>query len=143
MKKKVMNYVMTVLGILILGTGLLLVKTITDPQGIMKGLPYVCVGIGSGIFGSGIGNLISQKTMKKRPDLQKQIEINQKDERNIAIGNSAKAKAYDMMIYVFGALMLSYTLMDIDLLPMLLLVFAYLFVIFYGIYYRIKYEKER
>ena len=142
MKKNRMDYIMTVIGLLMLGSGLFLVKTIADPQGIMKALPYICVGLGCGIFGHSMGNVISRKALKNSPDIQKQLEIDKNDERNVAIGNSAKAKAYDMMIFVFGALMLSYALMDIDIIVVLLLVFAYLFVIAYGLYYRFKYDKE-
>jgi hypothetical protein len=47
-----------------------------------------------------------------------------------------------MMIFVFGALMITYALMGIDMVEVLLLVFAYLFVIGYGIYYRFKFGKE-
>jgi hypothetical protein len=129
MKKNGMNYVITVIGILLLGTGLYLVKAIAEPQGIMKALPYICVGLGCGIFGHGMGNIINRKVLKNNPDIQKQMEINKNDERNITIGNSAKAKAYDMMIFVYGALMLSYALMGIDMIAVLLLVFAYLFIV--------------
>ena len=142
MKKNAMDYIMTVIGILMLGSGLFLVKTIIDPQGFMKALPYIFVGLGCGIFGHGMGNVISRKALKNSPDIQKQLEIDKNDERNVAIGNSAKAKAYEMMIFVFGALMFSYALMGIDLIAVLLLVFAYLFVIAYGLYYRFKYDKE-
>lgn len=58
------------------------------------------------------------------------------------IANCAKAKAYEMMVYVFGALMISFALMRVDMIVILLLVFAYLFVVAYGIYYRVKYDKE-
>ena len=47
-----------------------------------------------------------------------------------------------MMIYVFGALMISFALMEVDMVVILLLVFAYLFVVAYGIYYRYKYDKK-
>jgi hypothetical protein len=142
MKKNRMDYIITAAGILLLGLGLFLVKAITDPQGIMRALPYICVGIGCGAFGHGMGNIINRKALKNNPEIQKQKEINKNDERNVAIGNRAKAKAYDMMVFVFGALMLSYALMGIDMIAVLLLVFAYLFVIFFGLYYRFKYDKE-
>ncbi|MFU0827437.1 MAG: DUF3796 domain-containing protein [Lachnoclostridium sp.] len=141
MKKNKMDYVTTAIGILILILGLALVKT-ADPQGIMKALPYIFIGLGCGIFGHGMGNVISRKALKNSPEIRRQLEIDKNDERNIAIRNAAKSKAYDMMVFVFGALMLSYALMGVDLITVLLLVFAYLFVIFYGIYYRFKYEKE-
>ena len=54
----------------------------------------------------------------------------------------AKAKAYDMMTFVLGALMLSFALMGVELTAVLLLVFAYLFVHSYAVYYRFKYDKE-
>jgi hypothetical protein len=142
MKKNTMDYIITAIGILLLGSGLYLVKTIPDPQGIMKALPYICVGLGCGIFGHGMGNVLSRKALKNSPEIQKQLEIDKNDERNIAIGNSAKAKAYDMMIFVFGALMLSYALMVTDIMVVLLLVFSYLFIVIYGLYYRFKYNKE-
>lgn len=142
MSKKFGNFFITLLGVLLLGTGLFLVKSYTDPQGIMKALPFVLIGIGCGLFGQGVGNIISQKVMRNNPDIQKQKEIEVKDERNTAIRNRAKAKAYDMMVFVFGALMLAFALMGVDMIAVLLLVFAYLYVIGYGIYYRSKYEKE-
>lgn len=142
MKKDLCDYLLTALGLILLLAGLYLVKTFTEPEGMMRALPYVCIGVGCGVFGQGMGNIISRKAMKNSPDLQRQMEINKKDERNIAIGNRAKAKAFDMMIFVFGALMLSFALMGVDLTAVLLLVFAYLFVLFYGVYYRMKYDRE-
>jgi hypothetical protein len=89
-----------------------------------------------------MGEIISRRAVKNHTDIEKQIKINKQDERNVAIGNRAKAKAYDMMIFIFGALMLVFALMGIDMAAVLLLVLAYLFVVGYGIYYRCKFEKE-
>ena len=68
--------------------------------------------------------------------------INKKDERNLAITNRAKAKAYDMMVILFGALILAFSLMDLDFNKLVLLVIAYLFFLGYNSYYRIKFYKE-
>lgn len=87
-------------------------------------------------------NLISLRAIKNSPGIQKELEINRKDERNVAIASRAKAKAYDLMIFVFAALMLSFALMEIDLVALLLLVFAYLFVVGSSVYYRCKFDKE-
>lgn len=38
--------------------------------------------------------------------------------------------------------MLAFALMGTDMVAVLMLVFAYLFVIGYGIFYRVKYDKE-
>lgn len=142
MKKNITTYFSVIFGLLLLGIGLYLVKTIIEPQGIMRSLPYVCVGLGCGIFGHGMGNVISSSALKNHPDICKQIKIKKLDERNITIGNHAKAKAYNMMIFIFGALILTFALMGIDMVATLLLVFAYLFIVGYGIYYRYKFDKE-
>lgn len=142
MKKTTFDAAAAVLGILLLGTGLFLLKQLDDPQGILRVLPYVCIGLGCGAFSHGVGNLISRKVEKSDPALQKQITIEQNDERNIAITNHAKAKAYDRMLYIFGALMVAFALMGVDTAAVLLLVFAYLIVVGFFIYYHSKYNKE-
>jgi len=142
MKKIQYNYVYVFIGLMLFGIGLYLTKSAANPQGFMRALPYVLIGIGCGIFGQGVGNVVTAKTMENHPELQKQQEIEQNDERNIDIGNRAKAKAYDMMIFVFGALMLSFALMGVDLVAILLLVGSYLFIVGYGIYFRCKFNKE-
>lgn len=130
------------LGLALLIAGLIMLKTVINPQGVMLALPYVCVGIGCGIFGQGMGSIIGHKAIKTHPDMEKQMEIELNDERNITIRTRAKAKAYDMMIFVFGALMIAFALMGVDLINIILLVIAYLFVVVYGVYCRCKYDKE-
>ena len=76
------------------------------------------------------------------PEERKEIERAERDERNVAILNRAKAKALDMMFYVFGALMVSLALMGADTGIVLLLVAAYLFVAGCMLYYMCKYQKE-
>jgi len=142
MKKNSFDGAVALIGLILLAIGLYLVKTLTEPQGIMKALPFACVGIGCGAFGSGFGNVISKRAIKNSPELQKQMEIDKKDERNMAIANRAKAKAYDIMVFVFGALMISFALMGVEVVAVLLLVFSYLVVVGFGVYYRIKFEKE-
>lgn len=142
MKKKTLSYLVAMIGILLLATGLVLLKSVSEPQGIMLALPYICIGLGCGVFGHGLGDIVSHQVTRKNPQLQKQIEIEKNDERNIVISNQAKAKAYDIMLYVFGALMVSFALMSADVVVILLLVFAYLFVVGFFIYYLNKYNKE-
>ena len=142
MKSKTMTYVPILSGLLLLAVGLYLIKAVGGFEGTLAALPYVCIGVGSGLFGHGMGSLISQRAVSKDPQLQKQLEIEKKDERNIAIANRAKSKAFDLMTFVFGALMVSFALMDVDMAPLLLLVFAYLLVHGFSIRYRIKYAKE-
>ncbi len=140
--KKTKNYIITVLGIVLVLLGLYFIKSVDNPKEFLLALPYVCIGVGCGAFGYGMGNLISDKAIQNYPDIKRQIEIEEKDERNIAISSRAKAKAYDIMTFVFGALMVSFALMGVDMIPILLFVFTYLFIQGYAIYYRCKYEKE-
>lgn len=142
MKKAGFNYLIALLGLLLLGAGLLMIKLISEPQGILLPLQYVLMGVGCGVFGSGIGNIVNNRVMRKNPDIKKKEEIEIRDERNIAVRNSAKAKAYDIMVFVFSALMLAFALMQVEAAPILMLVFAYLFVIGARIYYQVKLNKE-
>lgn len=93
--KKSTYYIMTVIGLLLMGIGAYFVKTVVDPRGMLKALPYICMGLGCGIFGHGAGGIISLRALKDYPHIKKQMEIDRQDERNIAIGNRAKARGYD------------------------------------------------
>ena len=92
MNKKLINYFIAIIGVILLACGLILIKLIHTPEGILTTLPYICVGIGCGMFGHGTGNIINSRIMYNNSNFKKQMEIEQKDERNIAIKNSAKAK---------------------------------------------------
>lgn len=142
MKSKYQSYGWVIAGLLLLGAGLYLIKGTADPQGVMKTLPYILIGLGCGIFGHGMGDLISRHVRESDPATARQIDIEQNDERNVAVSNRAKAKAYDLMLSVFGALMIAFALMGVELTAVLLLVAAYLFVVACFVYYRMRFEKE-
>ncbi|SHI21668.1 hypothetical protein [Desulfosporosinus lacus] len=134
--------VFSVIGLIIFVTGLVLIKSIPGAQGMVRVLPYLCVGIGTGLFGQNLGEILKNAALKKEPQAAKQIEVEAKDERNIAISNKAKAKSYDLMLMVFAALMLAFALMQVDMSMILTFVAAYLFIVFSNIYYLNKYQKE-
>ncbi len=46
------------------------------------------------------------------------------------------------MVYAFGALLFVFLFLEVEVTAILLFVFVYLLVQGYGIYYRLKYEKE-
>ncbi|HJA26492.1 MAG TPA: hypothetical protein H9795_10575, partial [Candidatus Fournierella merdigallinarum] len=69
-------------------------------------------------------------------------EVERADERNRAIADRAKGRAFDLMTFVFGALMLTFALMEVELAAVLLLVAACLFVECSAVYYRCKLEKQ-
>ena len=129
-------------GILLAAAGFLLLRRIPGAEGFFRALPYVLIGFGCGMFGHGMGEFTAGRAMKKDPELAKQMEIEAKDERNIMIANYAKGKAFDLMTFVFGALMVSFALMGVDLAAVLLLVAAYLFVEGSAVWYRVHFDKE-
>ncbi len=132
----------TVLGSILLVIGLVMVKTIQEPQEVIKVLSFSFVGIGCGVFGYNLGEIISNKVLQKYPDEAKRIEVELKDERNLIISCKAKAKAYDTMIYVYALLIFVFALMKFDLTVIVLLGLTYIFIVFIGTYFRYKYEKE-
>lgn len=142
MKSKIAKYTTIIFGFFLLAIGLYLIKTGRDSQGVMRALPYICIGFGCNLFGDGMRNMISERTIRNDPDLRKKLDIAKNDERNIAIANKAKGKAFDMMSFVFGALLISFALMRVDMIAVLLLLFAYLFVHGFESYYRVKFDKE-
>jgi len=141
--KKGMDYLITAIGLLLFGLGVYLIKTISDPQGIIIPLPYICLGLGCGAFGHGLGNIVNNRAAEKHPALAKQLEIDTKDERNVMLGNMAKARGYDMMTFVFSALLLAFALMGVSFTIIIPFVIAYIFVHGYALYQRIKIEKEQ
>ena len=142
-KRRNQGWVPFLLGLALLLGAWLLLKLIPDLDAEhWRVVLFLALGVGCGLFGSGAGALLAAQAMKKHPELQKQQEINQKDERNVALGNAAKAKAFDVMLTTFSPLLLILALLEIDLLPLLLLVAAYLFVVFDSIYWLNRYQKE-
>ena len=79
---------------------------------------------------------------RKDPELAREMEIEARDERNVAIANRAKARALDRMYYIFGALLVALPLMGVDAAVVLLLVAAYLFVVGSMVYYLWRYHRE-
>lgn len=142
MKPRNWNWLALGTGLLLLAAGLLALKWAPARQGALVALPYVCIGLGCGAFGGGFGGLINRKVLRDNPRLQKQLAIEQNDERNIALSNRAKAKAFDAMLYLFGACLIAFSLMGGPLFATLALVAAYLLTIGLLIFYLNKYHKE-
>lgn len=140
--KKAKLWFCVVCGALFAILGVLLLRGVPALPETWSVLPYLGIGIGCGAFGYGLGELLAAAAVKKDPDMAKQLEIEAKDERNVMLGNAAKAKGYNVMTYVFAALMLAFALMKASWMILIPLVIAYLFIQFYTVYCRIKMEKE-
>ena len=54
------DLLISLFGVLLILAGFYLIKAIDDPQNVMRSLPYLCIGIGCGLFGNGVGEFISK-----------------------------------------------------------------------------------
>ena len=139
MKQNQKDLLCILLGVLLMAAAALLLRLDLT---VLRVLPYVCLGVGAGLLGQGSGQLVQRRALQKDPELARQQAIEAGDERNIQLAQRAKAKAYDLMVFVFGALLLVFALMQVDWTAVLLLVGAYLVVQGYAVYCRVQLEKE-
>lgn len=100
MKNKKLLLIIT----LVFGIGLALAGGFFIKGEELKAVSGVCIGVGACLFGLGLGNLFMLRFEEKNPEMAKIKEIEEKDERNIAIRNRAKAKAADITQYLIIAL---------------------------------------
>ena len=142
MKKINSSYIPTILGLLVLTMGLCMIKIIDVSESIMNTMSYIFIGLGCTIFGHGIGKICTIRAEKAAPQMAKRNLINKNDERNVAVSNKAKAKAYDIMVYIFAALQIAFGVMGVDLSAIIMLNVAYFSVIGFEIYYFRKLNKE-
>ena len=104
MKRKVLESLLAAGGVLLMAAGLLLLRAFPEAVSGGPGWRLTCW------WGSGAdvrpwdGGIISRRALKGAPDVQKALEIERTDERNVMIGNAAKGKAFDLMTYLYGAL---------------------------------------
>lgn len=140
-KKIAIYIVFSAMGAALCAAGLL-IKLAPDAQGILLTLPNVCVGVGAGVFGGSLSTAITNYRIRKNPQKAKQIEIEEKDERNRAVSCRAKAKAYDVMRFVLGAVVLTFALMEVEMYVVLTLVAVYLLLVGVNTYCLVKYQKE-
>lgn len=140
MKIKTKNITLTLAGIVIFilgGLGLKL-EWFTN----FTSIPYIMIGIGAGLFGLGLGEIIKIRTLNTSPTAKRKYEIEQNDERNIEINQRSKSKAFDFMGYVYPVVMLVCVLLNVELTIILLLVAVYLLIYAVQIYYFVKYQKD-
>lgn len=141
--KKAKYYLIAAAGAALFALGFFLIKAYPESGGILLTLPYLCIGLGCGAFGHGLGEILSKKARQADPEMARQLDIEAKDERNVKHANAAKAKGFDMMTYVFAALLLAFALMNAPLGVILPTVVAYLFIQFYALYHRLKLDREQ
>ncbi len=141
--KKIKKHVLlSILGLIFMIIGIVIVKSFPELQSIIRVVPFLCFGIGAGILGENVGLAVNTYIFSKNPTVAKKVEIEEKDERNTIIKNKAKAKSYDLMLMVYGALLLAFALSGIDLYIVITLVVFYLFSNLLNLFYLLKFQKE-
>lgn len=141
-KDLVKDCFLTFLGIGLVVVGFLFHKNSVSIDKMMDTISYIFIGVGCGIFGHFMGNLIKYFSTKNHEELERQIQIEKNDERNILIAEKSKAKAYDLMIYLFASLLLIFSLMGVDKLAIIMIVAIYLSIQIYALYWRSKFESK-
>ena len=100
MSKKVINYVMSIVGIIVtlLGMYLWFVYNFTD-SGLILGL-------GTGLLGGGIAGIFSNWYERKNPEQKRLKDIEVNDERNKLIHYKTGSRMYNISLYETCVIML-------------------------------------
>ncbi len=141
-KSIVIYFVYSLIGFMMMASFFILHKLTRNTQGIIYNLPFVLFAIGFSVFIQNITNISNIRAMKREPLLAKQKENDEKDERNIAIKDRAKAKAFDFMLLTFGALIMLLFLILINQTIVHLFVIVYVLGVVSYFYFMNKYNKE-
>lgn len=89
----------------------------------IKGLMGICIGVGAGLIGMFVANLIILRIETKHPQAFVQKKIEEKDERNRMIWDKTRAKANTIiMMDVMPILTLVFVLIDAELYVILAMV---------------------
>lgn len=108
----------------------------------LKTISGVMIGVGAGLFGSGIAKLWMVRFEEKNPEVMKDNEIEFKDERNTLIRYRAKATAGDIIQWFIMAVAYILIIIDAPLWVILITVGGFLLYNILGLYYMSKYQKE-
>ena len=136
------NILLSFLGVVLVALGLYIYQKTVGMDKTVVVIPYIFIAIGCGILGHFTGNLIQYYSTKNNEEFKGQIEIEKNDERNVLIAEKSKAKAYDLMIYLFAAMLIIFSLMGADKLQILVLVAIYLSLQIYALYWKSKFESR-
>ena len=141
-KNVIKEWFLTFVGIGLVVVGFLLHKYSLSTDKMIVTIPYIFIGVGCGIFGHFMDNLIKYFSTKNHKELERQIQIDKNDERNILIAEKSKAKAYDLMVYLFVSILIIFSLMGVDKLAIIMIVAIYLSIQIYALYWRSKFENK-
>lgn len=111
MKKKPKSYIFF-LGIALFALGLLLRVLLAEEEGAALSLPYVLLGVGTGITGVGAVNLYKLRLLRENPEKARQLEIEEMDERNIRLREKAGYASWYVTLFALAALSLTLVVLN-------------------------------
>ena len=126
-KNVIKDWFLTFLGIGLVVAGFLIHKnSVSSTDKMIVTIPYI----------------IKHFSIENHEELEKRMQIAKNDERNILIAEKSKAKAYDLMIYMFAAMLIIFSLMSVDKIAIIIMAAIYLSIQIYALYWRFKYENK-
>jgi len=108
----------------------------------VKLISGLLIGIGAGLSGMSVANLVVKHLERKNPELEKQAEIEYKDERNTMIRNRAKAKAGNITQWLIMGIAYITIIVSTPLWVTLTVIAVFLIYNMIVIYLMNKYQKE-
>ena len=137
-----MNKKALFIGLLVLGIALVCVGFFVLEGKAVKTYYGGCIGVGSGLFGLSLANLIMIRIKKKNPQITRIIDVEAKDERTMRINDMARAKAFAIMQILYAVLVIVLSLMGERLLIILLVWGVFMLSWAFYFMYFAKYARE-
>ena len=134
------DWLLVLLNLGLVVVGILLNKNTDSTDKLLTTISYLLIGLGCGLFGHFMGNLLKRYSTKNLEELERLIQIETNDERNLLIAEKSKAKAYDLLTYLFVAMVIILSLMGVDLVAIIMIVAVYLSIQIYALFWRSKFE---
>ena len=135
-------YTFIIIGLLLIIGSIIALYFFRDKKSAYTVISFTVFGGGFGLLGDGIGRLNAARLEKKDPERMKLFNIEKHDERNIAIDEKARAKAFTLSQYLFSAMLVVLAIMRVELKALLIVLCVDLIVLVYSMYIRLKLYKE-
>jgi len=140
-QKYTKHIIFSIVGVILIIAGILFAVFYSMPQSDMQTLPFVLGGYGILSLISGISGILTVSGMNKDDNFVKQIKDFQ-DERADLIGYKIKAMTNEFTNWLFLALIVFLSVMQVNLVVFLVFIGAYFIRIFVMFYLTRKYHKE-
>lgn len=137
------NYIKLIVGFILFIAGFTLMMVLKgSKEYVLKVLPFLFIGSGSGVLGISLGEIKKVNKIKNNDKKYIVQEIERNDERNKIIVMKAKAKAFDVMIIVYSIIMMILVLMSVNIKIIVLMICGQFVGIISSAYFSSKYSKE-